>query len=57
MPAKHKEVNKTDTALAFINLSGIRKFEQVVTSVLSVTKGKEAQGAIAASLPYPPEQI
>ena len=34
-----------------MNLSVIRKFEQVVTSVLSATKGKEAQGAIAVSLP------
>ena len=34
-----------------MNLSVIRKFKQVVTSVLSATKGKEAQGAIAVSLP------
>lgn len=34
-----------------MRLGGIRKFEQVVTSVLSITKGKEAQGAIAVSFP------
>lgn len=37
-----------------MNLSVIRKCEQVVTSVLSATKGKEAQGAIAVSLPKLP---
>lgn len=40
-------MSKTDSALASLNLSEIRKFEQVVTSVLNVTKEKEAQGAIA----------
>lgn len=48
---KDKEVNKRDIALAFITLTGIRKLEQVVTSVLSVTKGKEAQGTIAVLVP------
>lgn len=49
MPAKHQR--QRDIVLAFMNLSGIRKFEQVVISVLSATKGKEAQGTIAVSLP------
>lgn len=49
MPAKHREMSKTDSALAFLNLTEVRKFEQVVTSVLSVAKGKEAQGAIGVS--------
>ena len=47
LPSKDREVSKTDTVLAFMSLGGIRKFEQVGTSVLSVTKGKEAQGAIS----------
>lgn len=49
MPAKHREMSKTDSALAFANLAEVRKFGQVVTSVLSVAKGKEAQGAIGVS--------
>lgn len=48
---KDREVNKRDTALAFMNLTGIRKFEQVVTSMLSVTERKEAQGTIAVLVP------
>lgn len=48
---KDREVNKKDIALTFMKLTGIRKFEQVVTSVLSVTRGKEAQGIITVLVP------
>lgn len=43
---KDREMNTRDIALAFMNLIGIRKFEQVVTSMLSVTKRKESQVTI-----------
>lgn len=47
------EVNKTDIALAFMNLGGIRKLE-VVTSVLNATKGEEVWGTTAVSPPNLP---
>lgn len=47
------EVSKTDIALAFMNLGGIRKLE-VVTSVLSATKGEEVWGTTAVSPPNLP---